>query len=304
MKSDKDQIRSLILGMREVYARGENAMAWARENITSEQNLLANTLIAYDLQAGSYRNVAIKNPKYFNDWSSQLAELIAPYIKPSDSILEVGVGEATTLSGVVKALKLPDLKPLGFDVSWSRINVAQSWIDENSVKAKLFVADLFSIPLADNSVDIIYTSHSLEPNGGREKDAINELFRVARKAVVLVEPIYELASTDAQKRMSQHGYVKGLKEAATLMDINVAKYGLLDVSWNPLNPSGVVLMVKDEQYESANSEPALAWQCPITGAPLKDLGDLFYTAETGIAYPIMRHIPMLRAEHGIIASKI
>ena len=39
-KSDKNQIRSLILGMREVYARGENAMAWTRKKITLEQNLL------------------------------------------------------------------------------------------------------------------------------------------------------------------------------------------------------------------------------------------------------------------------
>jgi ubiquinone/menaquinone biosynthesis C-methylase UbiE len=35
-------------------------------------------------------------------------------------------------------------------------------------QADLVVADLFHIPFADNSVDVVYTSHSLEPNGGRE----------------------------------------------------------------------------------------------------------------------------------------
>ncbi len=86
MKSDSNQMRTLILGMREAYFRGENAMAWARKHVTSEENILESTLIAYDLQAGSYRNVAIKNPKYFRDWSSQIAELTRPYIEPSDSI--------------------------------------------------------------------------------------------------------------------------------------------------------------------------------------------------------------------------
>lgn len=69
----------------------------------------------------------------------------------------------------------------GFDLSWSRISVAQKWLDEKSVKAQLFVGDLFSIPLADRSVDVVYTSHSLEPNGGKEELAIKELLRVPGK---------------------------------------------------------------------------------------------------------------------------
>jgi len=304
MKFDINQMRILILGMREAYFRGENAMAWARENVTTDKNLLENTLIAYDLQAGSYRNVAIKNPKYFQDWSGQLAELIKPYIEKTDSILEVGIGEATTLAGVVQALNTPQLSTLGFDVSWSRIKVAQEWTAKNTVEAKLFVADLFSIPLADNSIDVVYTSHSLEPNGGREKGAIKELLRVARKAVVLVEPIYELASEEAQVRMAQHGYVQGLKSTAEQMNVSVVEYGLLDVSWNSLNPSGVVVIDKKNYVGKKALDLKVLWQCPITGVELKDQNDLFFAEETGIAYPVMRNIPMLRAEHGIIASKM
>jgi ubiquinone/menaquinone biosynthesis C-methylase UbiE len=304
MNSDTNQIKSLILGMKEAFFRGENAMAWARKNVTSQENILTSTLIAYDLQAGSYRDIATKNPKYFREWSSQLANLIRPYIKPSDSILEVGIGEATTLSGVIKELDLPELKALGFDVSWSRIHVAQSWIADNSVQAKLFVADLFSIPLADNSIDVIYTSHSLEPNGGREEAAIKELFRVARKAVVLVEPIFELANDEAQKRMSQHGYVKGLKATAEKLNLNVVDYGLLDLCANPLNPSGVVLLLKNQEPILNGFDYYSAWQCPTTYSPMVDQGDLFYANLAGIAYPVMRGIPMLRAEHGIVASKI
>jgi uncharacterized protein YbaR (Trm112 family) len=78
--------------------------------------------------------------------------------------------------------------------------------------ADLFVADLFHIPIADAGVDVVYTSHSLEPNGGHERRALRELLRIANHAVILVEPIYELATQAAQARMVRHGYVRNLRE--------------------------------------------------------------------------------------------
>jgi SAM-dependent methyltransferase len=306
MKSDTQELSQLIMGMRAAYARGDNAMAWARANSTRVDNTLLSTLVAYDLQAGSYAAGARANPSYLNKWCSQLASLIQPYIEPEDRILEVGVGEATTLGGVIKAIKCPNLAALGFDVSWSRIKTAQEWLAENAVPARLFVGDLFHIPLADNSIDVIYTSHSLEPNGGREAAAITELMRVARKAIVLVEPLYELAPEDAQKRMNEHGYVKGLKATAEKLGASVVKYGLLDVCGNALNPSGVVLIVKPEPAPRNGLEVGreVGWQCPLTGTPLVDQDDLFYAKKVGIAYPVMRGVPLLRAEHGLVASKI
>jgi hypothetical protein len=67
---------------------------------------------------------------------------------------------------------------------------------------------------------------------------------VARKAVILVEPIYELAPEEAQKRMDEHGYVRNLKVTAEQLAAKVIEYGLLEQCINPLNPSGVVALVK------------------------------------------------------------
>ncbi|MBZ0096706.1 MAG: class I SAM-dependent methyltransferase [Sulfuricella sp.] len=154
------------------------------------------------------------------------------------------------------------------------------------------------IPLGDESVDVVYTSHSIEPNGGREEDAIRELMRVARRAVVLVEPIYELANSEAQARMRAHGYVRGLKETAERLGASISDYRLLDYTPTPLNPSGMVLIEKESK--ATGGEPS--WRCPLTHMPMSDLGDVFATAQAGLVYPVLRGIPMLRAEHGVVAS--
>jgi len=305
MKTDLQEFGQIIVGMRTAYASGENAMAWARANCTHNNNTIDTTLIAYDLQAGSYVAGARRNSQYRLKWCGQLAELLRPYIEPGDRILEVGVGEATTLTGVTQLIQRQDVYAFGFDVSWSRIKVAKQWATEKSVVANLFVGDLFRIPMADESIDVVYSAHSLEPNGGREKEAIAELLRVARKAVVLVEPIYELASAEAQQRMAAHGYVRGLKQVAEQLGVRVAEYGLLPISDNPLNPSGVVVLTKPRSESEKNKSAGIElWQCPLTATGMVNLEDIFFAEQVGIAYPVLRGIPLLRAEHAVVASKI
>lgn len=304
MQSEIDALRTYLVGMREAYGRGENTMAWARANAAQSSNSLISTLIAYDLQAGSYTAEAESNPTYFQRWARQLAELLKPYLAAGDRILEVGVGEATTLSGVMLESQIESMEVFGFDISWSRIKTAQEWLQRQKCAANLFVGDIFHMPFASNSIDIVYTSHSLEPNGGREEDAIRELLRVARKTVILVEPIYELASEAAKDRMSQNGYVKGLKVTAERLGAKVERYQLLECCNNQLNPSGVVLLTKVQATNQYTINSEALWQCPLTGAPLSRYKDVFKAESVGLAYPIMGGIPLLRPEHVVVASKL
>lgn len=242
--SDAAHLRELIPGMRAALARGENMMAYARHLSGSAVNLPVATLVAYDLQAGSYAAAARRDPPAQDRWCGQLAELLAPLANADGSLLEVGCGEATTLAGVLAKLPSVPRQVLGFDLSWSRCAEGLRWLESREARARLFVADLFSIPLDDASVDVVYTSHSLEPNGGREEAALGELLRITRRALVLVEPIYELSNDTAQARMRQHGYVRGLRGLLDRHGCRVTDYRLLPYSKNPLNPSGVIVVEK------------------------------------------------------------
>lgn len=276
-------------------------MQFARSQFENDENDILATLIAYDLQSGSYIAGVRNNPIFHLSWSKQIADIISPLIKPDSSIIEVGCGEATTLGGILTHLSCQPKNTYGFDISWSRIYYGYRYLAEINHKARLFVGDLFSIPLMSNSIDIVYSSHSLEPNGGREIEAIAELLRISRRWVVLVEPIYELASAEAQKRMDSHGYVKGLQKAAELCGAKVIKYCLLEHTSNPLNPTGLLLLEK----QHINSEQRRdCWSCPITGSPLIEEEDVFIAVDTGLVYPVLRGIPMLRAEHAIVASAL
>jgi SAM-dependent methyltransferase len=302
MKTASNQIAQTVIGMRSAYANGENAMEWCRKNVASSStNDLLATLVAYDLQAGSYIGAARNNPEANRRWCTQLARLLERVLSEGDTILEVGAGEATTLGGILKECVSKPGDAFGFDISWSRVREGRAWLSELGQKANLFVADLLNIPLADDSVDIIYSSHSLEPNGGREEEALRECLRVARKAVVLVEPIYELASGEAQARMRRHGDIRGLRDTATSLGAAIVDYRLLDYSPNPLNPSGVLCLTKGA---AEVAQWATFWRCPITGAQLEPGDEFYYASEVGLAYPVLRGVPMLRAEHVIVASKL
>jgi hypothetical protein len=291
-------LRELLVGMRAAFAQGENAMEYARRMLGRKENISVATLIAYDLQAGSYVRYALSDPESKRRWCSQLAGLVAAHLPSGGSVMEVGSGEATTLAGVLGELPQRPGAALGFDISWSRCAHGRGWLRQMAQQAELFVADLFHIPLANASVDVVYTSHSLEPNGGREHAALIELLRVARRAVVLVEPIYELAGPAARERMQNQGYVRNLKATAEALGCAVVDYRLLDFYVNPLNPSGVVCIVKPD-----SGVPDLpVWRCPLTHAPLVRSDAAFSSPDTGLIYPVLDAIPLLCRDHAVLAS--
>jgi ubiquinone/menaquinone biosynthesis C-methylase UbiE len=196
-----------------LYEQGHNISAILRNDKESQFNTEETIEASYDLQSGSYiaamgdASVATYQARY----SKEIADTMRSLCEPK-SILDAGVGEGTTLTGVVNHLNIEWLQTYGFDLSWSRVAYAKKWLASRGIsKAKLCTGSLFHVPFCDDSIDIVYTSHSIEPNGGAEEPILKELYRVARSFLILLEPAYELADEVARQRMEYHGYCRNLK---------------------------------------------------------------------------------------------
>jgi len=286
--------------LKAAYERGENISAILRKSFGSLINTEELIEISYDLQAGSYVR-AMQNPvnaSHVNNYAREIAHLLHQYGRPT-SLLEAGVGEATTLARVLQSYGSDQIEVHGFDLCWSRIHRARGWlVHEGLLEVTLSTASLRRIPYADNSFDVVYTSHSIEPNGGVEAEILAELYRVASRYLILLEPMYELATLEAQARMAQHGYCRDLRGHAERMGLNVVAYELFPFIRNPLNPTGLLIVEKD----SARSTARPTFQCPKYRTPMIKHEQGYYSPEGFCVYPILAGIPCLRIENSIIAS--
>lgn len=292
MKYDAREIRA-------VYDRGDNVMEWMRSREVCEGNSPTSILYSYDVQAGSY--VARLDDPLQAELKAAIGTRLAPHLDGCSprSLLEAGVGEATTLLPLLLACKRPPTHVFGFDLSLSRLLFAQRHLARFAGTTTLFTAALDRIPLADASVDLVFTFHAVEPNGGREIAVLRELLRVAARRLVMVEPSYELGSEATRRRIDKLGYVRGLPEILANLGsapTSVERFGL-DV--NPLNEAALIVVDK-----AASPSPETMFISPISNRPLVRRDDCWFCPEDGHAFPLIAGVPCLMLENGILASKL
>ncbi len=285
------------------YREGRNVMQTLREMLGETGNTPQIIEIAYDLQAGSYIDYVRANRDYWRAYTAELAVILRDHVTPGDRVLDAGTGEMTTLVGVANGCG-DDVAHYAADISWSRIAKGRAFAQaemrpELSAILSSFVGDLLRLPLRDGSMDVVWTSHALEPNAGREKQALAELFRVARKRVVLFEPSYEDNSAAGRARMDALGYIRGLPDAIAALGGRLEEKRPIAATSNPLNPT----------YAYVITPPAVAparsggvWACPATRLPMTPSGDCYWSEASLLAYPVIGGIPVLREEAAVYAT--
>ena len=289
---------NLIPRIKELYETNNNIIDFLKKSDNREHNTTEDILISYDFQAGSYIEIIENDLDYINNYTEELLKVINNHSKSFSTIMEVGVGEATTLCHLQKKVHR-NVIFMGFDISWSRIKFGKEYLESKSQQANLFVANLFEIPLADSSIDVVYSSHSLEPNGGREVEALKELYRVTKNTLVLLEPAYEFASNNFKKRMKKNGYVTDLKLKIIELGYNLVEYKKFPVIAHDRNPTGLYVILKEDKKNKAN----LNFTCPISKDDLIEHSDHYFSKTSLISYPKINEIPCLLTDYAVLTTK-
>jgi hypothetical protein len=287
--------------IRELYRSGVNISEWVRKHEGDEENSLTAILYSYDAQAGSYVD-ALRHPDVAS-MKSKLGEKLGSIFDDlaPETLLDAGVGEATSLAPVMRAMKRPPQSTWGVDLSLSRLLFASRHLSECGIEGvQFFTGCLDNIPMATGSMDVVLTVHAVEPNGGREKQVLSELLRVAGRYLVMIEPSYELGNDATKSRIEKHRYIKGLPDVLKDLGATIVRHERWGLDINPSNEASLTVVRLGNKRQTASSKLV----SPISGRPLRRLKDCWYCPDDGYAFPIIQDISCLLAENAILASKL
>lgn len=294
--------KKMLATIKNVYENNQNIISYLKSLDNREQNTVEDILISYDFQAGSYLK-AYLNGKNNSELINEMRKIIYNALKNlggGAGVLEAGVGEATSMGPIFHEIPSSLVSSIyGFDISWSRIKYAEKMLDMLGMQnVSLFVADMLKMPIKDNAVDLVYTIHAIEPNGGKEIEILKELYRVTKRYLLLFEPIYEMVGNEGKERMQKHGYIKGLYDTAIALGYDVIKYEMLKNASNPLNPTGIIIIEKSvtEEIENVFCDPVSSGEIVVTD-------NVIYCEESMLMYPIIKGIPCLLEDNAIFAAK-
>jgi ubiquinone/menaquinone biosynthesis C-methylase UbiE/uncharacterized protein YbaR (Trm112 family) len=292
--------------IRMLYREGVNIIDHLRNKLAASYNTEQLVEISYDMQSGSYIKFVLANAESERLYHQEMAGILGDYISEGDIVVDVGTGEMTTLAGV--ALNCYEKPALGYalDISLSRLLVGQKYLSETlpttlTAKIRPVVSTLFHLPFADESVDLVWTNHALEPNGSREYDALAELARVTCKWMVLFEPSYEHNTEEGRQRMDRLGYVKNIPAfVEQIPGLKLERIVRIEHTGCALNPTYAHIIRKT----ATKAARANGLRCPLTTGPLTEHPGYLFSRTSLLAYPIIEGIPVLRAEKGICASAL
>jgi len=185
---------------------------------------------SYDLQVGSYIKKFLREKKNYIQYTNELSQVINSNFKNFKTMIDCGCGEMTISYLIIKRL-LSIKKIFLCDVSLNRMVEGKKFLNGKfnknlSKKLNFFCAGLDKIPLKDNSIDLIFTHHALEPNKETAPNIIKELYRISKKGVIFCEPDFTTASREQKRRMKKNNYVQNIPGILKKLDIKFKRVKL------------------------------------------------------------------------------
>tara|TARA_B100001989_G_scaffold9784_1_gene6359 strand:- start:6880 stop:7755 length:876 start_codon:yes stop_codon:yes gene_type:complete len=255
--------------------------------------------MSYDIRSGHAIKIFSKRKVFFKKYIDEVVSLISKNFFGVKTILDCGSGELLTTNLLSEKMKGLD-KLYCFDFSFKRLLDGKNFSNKVSFKSKskleIFCADMFNIPLPDNSIDLITTFQSLEPNGSYELKLIKELLRVSKKGLFLMEPDYENANLKQKKRMRKFNYVKNLPKVFENLKV---KFKVIQMKNNGNNLNRCSAFIVYKKKTKKNNKPYFI--DPANKKKLNKMKDFLYEKDDGNLYFSFKSIPILIKEKALFA---
>lgn len=302
--------------LKDLYGKNINIMKYFREHgECQETNSMQAVLCAYDYQAGSYRENYYSNEvvrdiyRYegkpidltHGDYTRLAAKKMAEVMNKLEftTMLEVGIGEATTICDILSCLK-EEKQAWGIELSLSRLLYAQKFSEEKHAHINMAVGDMFALPFEDESVDLVFTYYCIDAHRGKEKQAIEEMLRVSKKYLILVEPSYELGNEETRKRIDEQCYIKNLEDTLEQIDVDIIEHRLFDIF--TYNNNAAITVLKKRNVLNLN-EKDIVYACPNCKERLVEHDGNLFCNNCFKIYPIIKDIPVLSEQNAVMCNK-
>ena len=218
-----------------------------------------NSLFIAQLDDGSVVECKGNIHQYYADVVSKII-----YQTKSKSFLEVGAGELTFFKMISDLLKKNffKLNETGvLDISFKRLVTGKNYLKKNKSKTNYIVqGNAAQLPFGDNSFDLIYTCHCLEQVPELFKESVNEMLRVAKNYVVLIEPSYELSNKITSNYIYYKGYIQINKKLLSAVKHKYFKRIRLPFRQYLNGTELIIYKIKNKK----NKKSKVEFICPIT----------------------------------------
>ena len=216
------------------------------------------------------------------------------------SILEVGGGQLLNIEILIDACPTTELSAI--DLSFNRILAGRNYIREKLGKdVKVAKANAISLPFPDNHFDLVFSRHALEHMPQDYQGAIDEMVRVSRKAVVLLEPSYELGNISQKLKMISSDYVRGIKRYFDSKAMDLEEYHLLPIG-PAFNRTALYVYLKTINASNENVPFTMDF-CPKCKVKMIKHSDGLYCQQCEAHYFVFEGIPVLDTKCSIGISQ-
>lgn len=229
-------------------------------------------------------------------------EAYADFLASLDGVetaLEVGAGELTTTGAL--AMRLRGTKWRGVELSFNRVLHGREFFQEQfGIDIPACKGDAMRLPFADQSFDLVITSHCLEHIPFGYQAAVDEITRVARRHVVLFEPLWETSDWAQKLRMYAHGYVRGLPPyASSIAGFTLAPAVVLDVG-SPFNRTARLHLSRTQP--KASGDDGLV--CPACHGPLVVKRTERTCNACHLLFPVVQGVPVMDVDDAYFVGRI